>query len=563
MPGVHWLPSSGANFGTDDRAPDYRTVDLAVQAPSDWHVAGPGRSGGNGTWHFAPEVPVAKFALIAGAFERRALPFQGSEYELLIHPMHMDNLRRFDELHGTFAAWVRTDYLEPVVARGLDYPYGTFSLVEVPARLRRYGGGWRMDTLQALPGVQLLSEQGFPTRRFSPVGEDGLRRQMTDLDRMGPSTVHATAGTLRNLLSFSTAPTGDGAAALDVLVEMLMARWAGQPRWMRYHTVVPPAHWISLPEQTVPVLPVERLGGFAGLQPLDVRGVPEADWRRLEQTPLVEVDPSEGRESFEFLAHRGDQVARAMHGLLGQQRTRDLLALLCRGHAGSTNTAADFVAAVRATDPSVGDLVDRWLREASAPGFVTSPSEVSRIADGPDGEPRYQIRVHVHNAEAVPGVVALAWRDEASAGFFDTRSPPYYRGAPTKVDAGAAVEGCRRRYTAHRCVARSLRVVEPVRNAACPDFAVTARCCPRRTAGRLPAEYLAAARHRGRRPRSWLLRGFRNANLGWGDTGGTGHHAATVRLEPARLAATSRRGLVREGRRVGSLPAHDRPHTRR
>lgn len=45
--------------------------------------------------------------------------------------------------------------------------------------------------------------------------------------------------------------------------------------------------------------------------------------------------------------------------------------------------------------------------------------------------------------------------------------------------------------------------------------------------------------------------------------GGNHRLAATVCLKPARLAATGQRGLVRESRRVGPLPPHDRPHTRR
>ena len=440
MPGVHWLPVSGASFGADDRAPDYRTVDLEVRAPSHWHVAGPGRSGGNGSWRFAPDVPIAAFALIAGTFERRALAFDGTEYELLIHPAHIGNVRRFDEVGADFASWLRATYLEPAITRGLDYPYATFSLVEVPARLRRYGGGWRLDTLQALPGVQLLSEQGFPTRRFSPVDEDGLRRQMMDLDRMAPNTVHASAGILRNLLPFLAAPTGEGAHALDVLVEMLMVRWAGLPQWAGYHAIVPPAHWISLPERTVPGLPFERVSGFTQLRPVTVRHLDEAGWRRLEKAPLVEVDPSGHRGSFAFLTHRCAQVARAMHSLLGRERTLDLLVLLRREHRGSTYTTADFVTAVRTIDASVGDLVGRWLHEPGAPGFTVSSAEVSRIADAPGGRPRHQIRVHVRNAEAVAGVVALAWRDEASAGFFDTRSPPFHRGAPVTVGANSAVE---------------------------------------------------------------------------------------------------------------------------
>lgn len=440
MPGVHWLPASGASFGADDRAPDYRTIDLEVHAPSHWHVAGPGRSGGSGTWRFAPPVPVAAFALIAGPFERRALAFDGTEYELLIHPTHIGNVRRFNEPGAAFASWLTATYLEPALTRGLDYPYGTFSLVEVPARLRRYGGGWRLDTLQALPGVQLLSEQGFPTRRFWRVNEDGLRRQMMDLDRTGPNTIHASAGILRNLLPFLATPTGKGAHAVHVLVEMLLVRSAGLPQWAGYHAVVPPAHSISLPAQTVPELTIERVSGRTALRPLTDRHVGEADWRRLEQVPLVEVDPSAQRGSFAFLAQRCEQVARAMHSLLGQERTLDLLVRLRSEHEGSTYTTADFVTTVRTIDASVGDLVDRWLHESSAPGFTASAAEVSRIADGAGGEPRYQIRVHVRNAEAVAGVVALAWRDEASAGFFDTRSPPFHRGPSVHVGADSAVE---------------------------------------------------------------------------------------------------------------------------
>ena len=39
---------------------------------------------------------------------------------------------------------------------GLRYPYGALSLVETPANLRLYTGGWRMDTAQAMPGVLIL-----------------------------------------------------------------------------------------------------------------------------------------------------------------------------------------------------------------------------------------------------------------------------------------------------------------------------------------------------------------------------------------------------------------------
>lgn len=421
---------------------------------------------------FAPDVPVAAFALIAGTFERRALAFDGTEYELLIHPTHIDNVRRFDELGGAFASWLGAAYLEPAIASGLDYPYGTFSLVEVPARLRRYGGSWRLDTVQALPGVQLLSEQGFPTRLFSPTDEDGLRRQMRDLDRMGPNTIHASAGILRNLLPFLAAPTGNGALALDVLIEILLVRWAGLPRWANFHAVVPPAHWLSLPAQTVPVLPIERVSGRTALRPLTDRLVGDADWRRLEQAPLVEVDPSAEPESFAFLAHRCDQVARAMHSLLGQERTLDLLALLRSEHQGSTYTTADFVTAVRSIDPSVADLVNRWLHEPSAPGFTASSAEVSRIADGPGGKPRYQVFGYMYATPKTsqesspsrgatrhpPGSSTPARRHSIGvgrSGWKPTRPSRWASSSRCHPSRCASIHSCRG--TGSRCVSRKLR----------------------------------------------------------------------------------------------------------
>ena len=49
---------------------------------------------------------------------------------------------------------------------GLNLPQDRLAIVEVPARLRMVGGGWRMGSLAALPGIVLVGERGLAHSEF-------------------------------------------------------------------------------------------------------------------------------------------------------------------------------------------------------------------------------------------------------------------------------------------------------------------------------------------------------------------------------------------------------------
>ena len=158
----------------------------------------------------------------------------GVEYELLIHPMHsagVDHFAAEGNLDGTL------EHLRTRLAAipGLAYPHRVFSLVEVPAQLRRYGGGRFLDTVQSLPGVQMLPEHGLPTTRYNARGwtasADVALRLDLGLAESGPHGLPVTAGGVRNLLTFLTSSSGDGALAANYLLESLTAwRFGGLPR---------------------------------------------------------------------------------------------------------------------------------------------------------------------------------------------------------------------------------------------------------------------------------------------------------------------------------------------
>lgn len=149
--GLEILATLGGNL--DQAAaprPDYFELDLTVRVPDGWLVAGPGRrlSEADGRQRFRPAAPVRDPAFFAAAFKQHALRTAGVDFELLLHPSHVRNAVFFepalgaveDEIQGLFAR---------LAALGVPYPFSVLSVVEVPATLREYGGGWRMP--MALP----------------------------------------------------------------------------------------------------------------------------------------------------------------------------------------------------------------------------------------------------------------------------------------------------------------------------------------------------------------------------------------------------------------------------
>ena len=416
-PAVCWLPKSGANFGGENpavRPPDFHDIDLTVEIPKGWHAAGPGRTEQDGGLRFRPSVGLAEFPLVAAPFERRALAVDDVEYEVLIHPMHMDSVDRFasaESLEGTI------DYITPRLRPipGLLYPHSVLSLVEVPAQLRRYGGGRFLDTIQSLPGVHMLPEHGFPTRRFRarPVGSAPddvvLRLDLGSAASFGPHRLPLAAGASRNLLPFLSSASGDGAVAANYLLESLTAwRWRGS-------RTVSPGHWLQLgfaPGAPLPLRVMHRLTGTATFSFNWYLFFPMALEDRSAGFSFTGFDPRASTENADVLIHKGNLIALAVQGLMGREKVAAFLALMRERHAGATFDLDDFIAAMTETDPAMAPYIEHFMRESTLPGFLAADLRAYRIADDENGQPRYQLAVHIRNDEPVPGVAGISFRSQ-------------------------------------------------------------------------------------------------------------------------------------------------------
>jgi len=446
MPGLRWLPVPGPNLDDASRghAP---TVDLTVEVPPGWLVAGPGRREAldPGRYRFRPGAGVPKVGLFAARFERRAMEVDDVELELLLHPAHLRNLAFF------------ADAQEPVKARleqvfrdaddlGIPYPYTGFSVVEVPAHLREYGGGHWLDTRMALPGLLLLKEHGFPysnVRRYNdgsqfadfPGGLPALKLQWLESTFYFPfDSGSALRALSRNLVTYPNVASGPGAHALDYVCEELAreiltpARWSnlGGPTMYTAHLSHGDAGFGSTVAQMIRGLTGEG-GAWTGFR--QYFSAQPAVWERALGASLADMDfEHDPRKAIGAFALRGNAVARSIFDGLGRERTGAVLAELRRRN-DPTYGAIDFEAALLAVDADMRRLIGDWPNSVALPGFLTSPAVVQRVADD-EGQPRYEIRVHVRNNEPTPGLARIAL----------DMSPQSHRSDPIRVDGNTSVE---------------------------------------------------------------------------------------------------------------------------
>lgn len=419
MPDLRWLPVPGPNL--DDAARTHSpTLDLTVHVPAGWLVAGPGRREvlGNGRFRISSGAPVPQVGLFAARFERRAMEVAGIELELLLHPPHLRNLGFFASAGEDIRS--RLKEIFDVAARfGIPYPYGGFTVVEVPAHLREYGGGHWLDTRMVLPGLLLLKEHGFPYAniwlfddpdRFPIANRNAWKAQWLETTFSNPfRSDSALRGLARNLVTYQTTPMGPGARALDYVGEELARELLSMypirgPTIYTAHIGNVDAGFGATVVQMIGDLTTEDTGwtGFSqyGFSQVSV-------WERALGTSVAEMDlEHDPRKAIGAFALRGNAVARSIIDGLGRERTAALLAEL-RSRDGSYD-ARDFARAGAATGGDIKQLIGDWLNDVALPGFVASRALVERVADDADGKPRYEIRVHVHNDEPVPGLVRLS-----------------------------------------------------------------------------------------------------------------------------------------------------------
>lgn len=418
MPATRWLPSSGPNLSVDNRlvGRDYFLVDIDVDIPTEWQVVGPGAREElalptTGTPKFRrvrlrSSAAIPQVALVASRFERRALSVSGIEMELLVSPKHASNLRVFAGL-GEYLKPVLEGHFGNASAVGLGYPFETLSLVEVPTRLRGYGGGWSLDTVLSQPGVLLLREQGFPTARFrgrvrAPLVEDVVYdlRHYFNNDRSGGNIV---AGIARSFVRFQTGGDGDAGSAVDFVLDDLARQT------LVYTTGFFTAHLFGPTDKaqsrSIRDIVDMAMGGSASIYRDMGREVESpSTWERALETPLRDLDALDNpREALNILALKGWRIAQTIRDVAGPVRVGEFLAALRRDYEGRSFDSDDLQDVALDMGFPLDGTNGLGFDDVEIPGFLASQAAVWRVTEDERGSPRFQIRLRVRNDRPTPG----------------------------------------------------------------------------------------------------------------------------------------------------------------
>ena len=429
MPGTAWLPRAGPNIARPGRRTDFLTVDLTVDVPHDWLVAGPGRReqvGGDdhrSRVRFRPKAAVSEIGLLAGRFERYATTItDGVEVELLLYPEHLKTPEFFADITDTVVAEIERLFGE-ADALGIAYPLGALSLVEVPSRLRGYRGGWRMDTAMAMPGVLLVKEHSLPTTRFGGPLVDDILSESDDLSRakLGRLWVHTSndaasgadvhRGFSHHLFSAVTGAHGPGADAVNYVCDELAFRLLtgdNTPfgRTFSAHRFDADGYFGAALARAAQGMLVGHFGPLNLFWPYVQR---HSVWTLAGATSLGELERhGRPRLAEEAMLLRASFVAQALYDGLGRERAGAMLSEVRRRFAGRTFDAGDLAATAAGIDADLEVLLGDWLGDNGLPGYLVDQARVVRLADDEAGGQRYQARVQIRNDEPVPGVVRLS-----------------------------------------------------------------------------------------------------------------------------------------------------------
>ena len=462
---IAWLPRPGASVGAEDprqRPRDFFELDLNVRSPSGWTVAGPGKAEPTGDGQrFAPSGPVPEVALVAGRFDRRTTEVEGIEVEVLFHPDHLRNLDFFADAREEIET-VAAERFTAARELGMPYPYRQLTLVEVPWTLRAYGGGWRMDTERAPPGMLLVSEGSLPTSRFEfrfrnperyEDQDGGLARAkaygLQQFFRNDYSGGNVEAGGIRNLFLYQTGARGPEALAIEALCHNLVNRLVnGGETYFSAHlfdrefgsTVARVMSngviWETLDNA---LFSGQFATGGVSMASGIVRSITDRPgvWDAVLGSSLADMDVEEDpKRAVNALYLKTSALATAILDGAGQERAAAMIANLLRDHRGATFTAADLDRAAQEAGVDLAGIVGDFLHQTALPGFIVSPVELERLQDDDQGTPQYQTRLFVRNGEAAPGLFRLRYTVRGPGGARWDSSEPVLISGNTSVEFG-------------------------------------------------------------------------------------------------------------------------------
>lgn len=462
MPGVYWYPVPGpvkGDYVSSQIGLDYFDLDLNVEITTDdWQLVGTEAialaSEGKNLYQVKPENSVHEIGLFASEFESASIDIDGIVFKMYLHKHHARNLSLLDEFNEDMKTVAR-NHLQRYSDHGLTLPFQSISFVEVPRQLRTIGGGWRMNSLQALPGIVLMKEHGYPTARLDlalkrlssrRMNEEVIERAplflLSDYFLYGIATDNPWSGLPTRIWTHRTSATGEYAHILDQTILFLFSFLS--QREHEFFSVYSTIHFADMTALSL----FEGVVGFE--DGLDNDRVPStigttrrlrstylertSVWNDLETSNLEDLPSSLGHQrDFELMMLKCKQIATALLSINGEDKIIAWLKSVLATKAGQNYSYQELISSAAEHEVIVDPFLTDWLSTSSLPGYVASHFKMFRISDDENNSPRFQTSVSIKNVTSVDGFVRLQFPTEES---WDWYYPDVTESQGVLIDAG-------------------------------------------------------------------------------------------------------------------------------
>ncbi len=124
-------------------------------------IVGQGKDDGNGLYTFAPDYPAQAISLAVGKYRQKSIETANIRYDVWYIEGHGYFTAAFDSIADTIPALLRNTKEEIERRYKLDYPFRTFSLIEVPAQFYCYPHAWSQAQEAVQPTMVFFPEKGW------------------------------------------------------------------------------------------------------------------------------------------------------------------------------------------------------------------------------------------------------------------------------------------------------------------------------------------------------------------------------------------------------------------
>lgn len=400
-PGIKWYPTSGTATNEDaweQRDRDFYAINIEVSVPTRWLVSGPAKretldAEKQAIYRFHQSSPIPEFALVGSKFESASMEVEGVEFEVLYSVAH----------RGTFEAIAHAEenireslqmIIEKVRAYGMNYTYGSYSLVEVPSTLRVFGGGMNMDTVMCPPGMLMIRESTLPTypnvsqfdkvpKEQSEVTEENwIASQLAGVRRYLRRSMFESSTNYvfyQNLIVQQTSATQEGARALNTLLALLSEALYPASRADFDFQLAVNRNILNLAS----VNPIQFL--MSSLQPRtfsddiemlrktqSIRTAPEV-WDSVASFSFLDtVEHTNNTLKLRALRFRAQRIVQLLRDTQGTDKLASILADLTSRFRGKNFLLEEFVAVLSDHGVDLQEIAGDLIQKAELPGFIAS-----------------------------------------------------------------------------------------------------------------------------------------------------------------------------------------------